>query len=97
MSYKLKFLPNALKEWRKLDPYLQGQFKAQLEKRLENPHVPAFRYRVYSNYYKIKLRSVDYRLVYEVEDKEISVYVINVGRCHTICKMLKKRRGYVGE
>ena len=33
MSYKLKFLPNALKEWRKLDPYIQGQFKAQLEKR----------------------------------------------------------------
>jgi mRNA interferase RelE/StbE len=97
MSYKLKFLPSALTEWRKLDPYTQGQFKAQLEKRLENPHVPTFRLKGYSNYYKIKLRSVGYRLVYEFEDKEITVYVINVGRRDTIYKMLKQRRGYVGE
>lgn len=92
MSYKLKFLPSALKEWRKLDPRIQGQFKAQLEKRLENPHVPASRLRGYTNYYKIKLRSVGYRLVYEVEDKEITVYVISVGRRDTIYKMLKKRK-----
>lgn len=94
MSYKLKFLPSALKEWRKLDPHIQGQFKAQLEKRLENPYVPASRLRGYANYYKIKLRSVGYRLVYEVEDEAIAVYVISVGRRDTIYKMLKKRRGF---
>jgi mRNA interferase RelE/StbE len=91
MSYRLKFLPSALKEWRKLDPHIQGQFKAQLEKRLENPNVPASRLRGYTNYYKIKLRSVGYRLVYEVEDEAITVYVISVGRRDTIYKMLKKR------
>ena len=93
MTYKLKFLPSALKEWRKLDPHIQGQFKTQLEKQLENPHVPASRLRDYTNYYKIKLRVVGYRLVYEVEDKAITVYVISVGRRDTIYKMLKKRRG----
>ena len=92
MTYKLKFLPSALKEWRKLDPHIQGQFKAQLQKRLETPHVPASRLRGYTNYYKIKLRSVGYRLVYEVEDDAITVYVINVGRRDTIYKMLKKRK-----
>jgi len=91
MSYKLKFLPSALKEWRKLDPQIQGQFKAHLEKRLENPHVSASRLRGYANYYKIKLRSFGYRLVYEVEDKEITVYVISVGRRDSIYKVLKKR------
>jgi mRNA interferase RelE/StbE len=80
MSYKLKFLPSALKDWRKLDPHIQGQFKAHLERRLENSHVPASRLRGYTNYYKIKLRSVGYRLAYEVEDNEITVYVVNVGR-----------------
>ena len=40
----------------------------------------------------IKLRSVGYRLVYEVEDDAITVYVINVGRRDTIYKMLKKRK-----
>jgi len=92
MNYKLKFLPSALKEWRKLDPHIQGQFKAQLEKRLENPHVQASRLRGYTNYYKIKLRSVGYRLVYEVGDEEIMVYVISIGRRDTIYKMLKKRK-----
>ena len=52
MTYKLKFLPSALNEWRKLDPHIQGQFKAQLQKRLETPHVPASRLRGYTNYYK---------------------------------------------
>lgn len=93
MIYKLKFLPSALKEWRKLDPHIQGQFKVHLEKRLENPHVPSSRLRGYANYYKIKLRSVSYRLVYEVEDREVTVYVISVGRRDTIYKMLKKRSG----
>ena len=94
MSYKLKFLPSALKEWRKLDPHIQGLFKAPLETRLENPHVPASRLRGYTHHYKIKLRSVGYRLVYEVEDETITVYVISVGRRDTIYKMLsmKKRK-----
>lgn len=91
MNYKLKFLPSALKEWRKLDPFIQKQFKSHLEKRLENPHVPSYRLRGYPNFYKIKLQSVGYRLVYEVEDKEITVYAISVGRRDTICKMLRKR------
>ncbi len=97
MSYKLKFLPSALKEWRKLDPHIQGQFKTQLEQRLGNPHVPASRLRGYTHYYKIKLRSVGYRLVYEFEDREITVYVISVGRRDTIYKMLKKRKAIFNE
>jgi mRNA interferase RelE/StbE len=92
MSYKLKFLPSAIKEWRKLDPHIQGQFKTQLKKRLENPHIPASRLKGYTNYYKIKLRSAGYRLVYEVEDEAITVYVISVGRRDTIYKTLKKRK-----
>lgn len=92
MNYKLKFLPSALNEWRKLAPHIQGQFKSQLEKRLENPHLPASRLRGYTNYYKIMLRSVGYRLVYGAEDEEVTVYVINFGRRDTIYKMLLKRR-----
>ena len=91
MSYKLKFLPSALKEWRKLDPQIQRQFKTHLEKRLENPHGYSSRLRGYNNYYKIKLRSVGYRLVYEVEEEAIIVYVISVGRRDTIYKILKTR------
>ena len=95
MSYKLKFLPSALREWRKLAPEIKEQFKAHLSRRLENPNIDSARIKGYKHHYKIKLRSVGYRLVYEVEEKEFAVYVIGVGRRDTIYKMLKKRKSNI--
>jgi mRNA interferase RelE/StbE len=80
MIYKIKFLPSALKEWNKLAPPIQKQFKKKLEERVITPRVLADQLRGYKNIYKIKLRSVGYRLVYEVNDKEIIVYVIAIGK-----------------
>jgi mRNA interferase RelE/StbE len=80
MTYKLKFLPSAKKEWDKLDNSIKSQFKCKLEKCLENPHIPANRLTGFDYAYKIKLRSAGYRLVYEVDDQEIIVFVIAVGK-----------------
>jgi mRNA interferase RelE/StbE len=80
MTYKLKFLPSAKKEWDKLDSSIQSQFKNKLRKCLENPHIPANRLRDFDCAYKIKLRSAGYRLVYEANDQEIIVFVIAVGK-----------------
>jgi len=80
MSYKLKFLPTALKEWEKLDNSIQQQFKKKLAERLESPHIPSSQLSGFENHYKIKLRKSGYRLVYEVIDKEITVSVIAIGK-----------------
>jgi mRNA interferase RelE/StbE len=80
MSFKLKFLPTAKKEWEKLGATIREQFKKKLGERLENPEVPADRLRGQENFYKIKLRSSGYRLVYEVEKKAITIYVIAAGK-----------------
>ncbi len=80
MTYKIKFLPSALKEWKKLAPPIQKQFKKKLKERLLSPHNQASQLRGFKDIYKIKLRSVGYRLVYEVNDKEIVIYVIAVGK-----------------
>jgi len=80
MSYKIKFLPSALKEWKKLAPPIQQQFKKKLKERADVPHNPASQLRGFKNVYKIKLRSAGYRLVYEVNDDEIVIYVIAVGK-----------------
>ena len=80
MSYKLKFLPSALKEWKKLAPPIQKQFKNKLKERMQSPRNKASQLRGFENVYKIKLRSVGYRLVYEVNDKEIVIYIIAVGK-----------------
>ncbi len=80
MSYKLKFLPTAHKEWKKLDNTIQSQFKKKLKERLKSPHVPSCQLFGFKNHYKIKLRASGYRLVYEVVDKEFFVFVIAVGK-----------------
>ena len=80
MSYKLIFLPSALKEWKKLDQSTKQQSKKKLSERLENPHIPSAQLFGYTNHYKIKLRSSGYRLVYEVVDEELCILVIVIGK-----------------
>ena len=80
MSYKLKFLPSALKEWNKIGSTIREQLKKKLKERLDEPVVPADRLTGFKNHYKIKMRSAGYRLVYEVDQEEISVVVITVGK-----------------
>jgi len=80
MTYKVKFLPSAMKEWKKLAPPIQKQFKKKLTERAETPHNPASQLRGFQNVYKIKLRSAGYRLVYEVNDDEIVIFVVAVGK-----------------
>ena len=80
MSYDLEFVESALKEWRKLSSAIRGQLKTKLAERLENPRVPSARLHGLPDCYKIKLRTVGYRLVYQVHDKRVVVTVIAVGR-----------------
>ena len=80
MIYDLKFLPTALKDWEKLDFAIRQQFKKKLAERLAHPQVPSAQLRGFRNHYKIKLRSLGYRLVYEVCQREIVVLVIAVGK-----------------
>ncbi len=80
MSYDLGFLADALKEWRGLDGNIREQFKKKLAERLEIPRVPSAKLSGHPDRYKIKLRSIGYRLVYEVRDQELIVVVIAVGK-----------------
>ena len=80
MIYNLDFKPKALKEFKKLTPALQTQFKKKLGERLVNPKVPKDKLSGYENIYKIKLKSSGYRLAYEVKDEEIVVLVLSVGK-----------------
>lgn len=93
MSYELAFHPEALKEWRKLDASVRLQFKKKLAERLINPRVPAAQLSGRSDRYKIKLRTVGYRLVYEVQDAELIILVVAVGKRerNTVYQVAMKR------
>ncbi len=74
--FKLKFIPSALREWKKLAEPVKEQLRKKLKKRLENPRISASKLYGFSDVYKIKLRSSGYRLAYEVNDFEVTVIVI---------------------
>jgi len=79
-KYALEFNAQALKEWSKLGSTIQLQLAKKLKERLDNPRVEADKFRDMPNCYKIKLRSIGYRLVYEVIDSRLVVIVIAVGK-----------------
>lgn len=80
MSYELGFLDEALAEWRKLDGSVREQFKKKLAERLDAPRVPSAKLGGHPDRYKIKMRSIGYRLVYEVRDRQLVVVVVAVGK-----------------
>lgn len=80
MTYKLEFLPSALKEWGKLGHTVREQIKKKLGERLEAPKLKADALRDMPGHFKIKLRASGYRLVYRVEDERVVVVVVSVGK-----------------
>jgi mRNA interferase RelE/StbE len=80
-KYRLKFVPNAWREWQALDGSIKQALKPLLVKRLQNPHVPgSLLHRELDGCYKIKLLKQGYRLVYLVEDDVLVVLVLSVGK-----------------
>jgi mRNA interferase RelE/StbE len=76
---RLKFLPEALEEWKALDGSVREVLRKTLKKRLEQPCTPGAQlHGDLRNCYKIKLRKQGYRLVYSVEDDVLVVLVLVV-------------------
>ena len=67
MTYELEFDPRALKEWHKLGDTV-------------NPRIDSARLNGLPDCYKIKLKSSGYRLVYQVRDEVVTVFVVAVGK-----------------
>ncbi|HFG4561757.1 type II toxin-antitoxin system RelE/ParE family toxin [Acinetobacter baumannii] len=88
MSYELEFTKTALKKFDKLNPKIAEQFIHKLEAILDNPKIPKNKLRGSIDLYKIKLKSVGYRLVYQVKDDAIIILVLDVDRRDTIYKRM---------
>ena len=80
-KYKLKFLPEALKEWHQLDGSIKLIFRKAIKKQLIQPKVPGSElHGDLKGCYKIKLLKHGYRLVYTIEDNELVVLVLAVDK-----------------
>ncbi|MGV0952918.1 MAG: type II toxin-antitoxin system RelE family toxin [Fluviibacter sp.] len=93
--YKLRFHELALVEWQKLDKTIRDPLLKKLTERLQNPRVPSASLAGLQDCYKIKLRTLGYRLVYRVEDDVVFVTVIAVGKRerNDVYKQALKRQG----
>ncbi len=80
MTYELAFDPRALKEWHKLGDTVKAQFKKKLADVLLHPRVESARLHGLPDCYKIKLKTSGYRLVYQVQDSVLTVFVIAIGK-----------------
>ena len=80
MTYSLEFDRRALKEWKKLGDTVREQLKKKLSEILVNPRIEANRVRQLPDCYKIKLRNTGYRLIYQVLDNEVVVFVVAIGK-----------------
>jgi mRNA interferase RelE/StbE len=78
--FELAFVPEALKEWHRLDKAVQRQFQRKLEKLQVEPRVPAMKLRQHPDCYRIKARKAGYRAIYHVSDLRITITVIRVAR-----------------
>jgi len=80
MPYRLEFLPQARKEWDKLNATIRSQFVKKLRERLEHPRIQASALNGMPDHYKIKLRQLGYRLVCRVRDDVVTVTIVAVGK-----------------
>lgn len=80
MTYELAFDPRALKEWHKLGDTVKIQFKKKLAEVLSSPRIESARLHDLPDCYKIKLRSSGYRMVYQVREERVTVFVVAVGK-----------------
>ena len=75
-KYDLYFHPKALEEWENLTKSLRERFSKKLAERLQEPRVEASRLRGAQSRYKIKIGSPAFRLVYEVEGRQMKILAI---------------------
>lgn len=69
-----------MRGWRKPGSTVREQLKKKLAEVLESPRIEANKLRGMPDCYKIKLRSSGYRLVYQVIDEKVVVFVVSVGK-----------------
>lgn len=86
MKYEVEFDPKAFKEYKSLDNTIRKQFDAVLNKMLEDPD--NFPHKLLGNHnridltgcYKIKLKASGYRLIYEILENKLQIYILSANK-----------------
>ena len=78
MTYQVTFAPAAARQLRKLDPPARRHIQAAIELLADDPRLPAAT-RLVGGAGEWRVRTGDYRVVYEITDDVLLVLVLAVG------------------
>jgi mRNA interferase RelE/StbE len=78
VTYRVSLLPSVVKELRKLDPPSRRRIQAAIELLAENPRPPAATQLV-GGFGEWRVRSGDFRIIYDIDDGELTVLVLRTG------------------
>lgn len=78
MSYEVALAPAAARQLRKFDPQVRRRVQAAIELLADHPRPPAAT-RLVGGAGEWRVRTGDYRIVYESEDNRLLVLVLSVG------------------
>ena len=92
MIYELAILPDAEREWGRLDDAVKKRFKLKLQKeRLINPRVAKDALHGVPDTYKMKITTPQFRLAYHVNDETRCVTILAVSSRDDVYALLKMR------
>ena len=78
MSYKIEFKPAALRSFSILPKPIQKQIAKKIDALANNPRPPGVK-KLSGGESRFRIRSGDYRVVYEIRDNELLILVVRVG------------------
>jgi len=78
MSYSVSLSPAAARQLRKFDPDVRRRIQAAIELLAETPRPPAAT-RLVGGSGEWRVRTGDYRVIYEVHERELLVLVLQMG------------------
>lgn len=78
MSYRITLAPAAARQLRKFDPQVRRRIQAALELLAGEPRPPAAT-RLVGGSGEWRVRTGDYRIIYEIHDDQLLVLVLRIG------------------
>ncbi len=78
MTYEVRFAPAAVRQLRKLDPPGRRRVQAAIDLLAEDPRPPGARQLV-GGAGEWRVRTGDFRIIYDIRDEERIVLVVKVG------------------
>jgi mRNA interferase RelE/StbE len=86
-TYRVELSPAASRQLRRLDAAGRGRMLAVIELLATNPRPPAARAMTGQPAGTFRVRTGDYRVIYEVHDDRLLVLVLAAGHRRSICRM----------